>query len=1059
MDWRSSEISARCPLCGDAGAKPVVVAVARPGGARRRDSFVRCAGCAILFVPDFEPVDPQRLGWFLDFYLEQGAGIDVMVAPLLRLDAAAVRRYLDIGCGYGFALDFARTVLGWDGRGVDPSEIARRGARDLGVPIVDAAFGPDLDLGPGEHEVVFASEVLEHVTRPRELLAAARERLAPDGLLVLTTPDARAVDRSISPATALRVLSPGHHAILFTPRALERELLEAGFTSVRVEPVDATLRAFAARSPAGLARLGAPRADGPALVRRYLAERAAGALPGSALGCGLAYRRFKIDVQAGEWPAAAAARGELATALRQRYGVDLERPAAVPRRRFRIRRMAPGKTAWNLPNALCLAGLHELAGKGDAARALSYFTAARDGGADLLADEQRFGFADGETEQLLWESRRHVPIAAAAVAPERALVELARLEESARDVAGADQRAASLRRTRAQTFLQLVHHGSATIAAPLAPRVESDLDADADLARELEPELRFALGIASLTAGELAAAVRYFAAAGGKGEAGAESPTRLAVRWQARFHEAESRHRRGETEAAADLWRRIAASSGAPAELRQRAAEQLAPAGDSALDAPPLVAERFRPEIEPVAGVVVPLDVIAAASPPAVRIVVASEEPGDESRSVTLPSLGWRVADRLDLGFEPLACPPGQSFVIGVFASPVEDRRSVAELLARTRRAAAGRPPIALACRSTPPDTSAIPPQGGMLARRRGGETGGGRVAHGIETYWRDAHGICVGGWVHAFGEPIRRIRLASGRGAVATETFRDRPDLHGLFPGAETAGLAGFSLHLPAGAGETDVRLEVATDGGEATLPLALPDHSIPRRPAHVAADLEANLRRFAALLNERGPRATVLEIGVRDAHRDQPDPAVVRRRELYRDVRVIGLDIHPGPGVDLVGDVHRLTSFLRPGSVDGVLSASVLEHLHAPWVAAAEINRVLRPGGFVYHLAPTAWPEHSLPNDFWRFTTEGLAILFGPDTGFAVLARSALWPATVVPDPGWRDDFLEMPTVTASAMSDVLAQKVRDLAPGAVAWPTDPGADAQRARAYPLGALARRS
>ena len=34
------------------------------------------------------------------------------------------------------------------------------------------------------------------------------------------------------------------------------------------------------------------------------------------------------------------------------------------------------------------------------------------------------------------------------------------------------------------------------------------------------------------------------------------------------------------------------------------------------------------------------------------------------------------------------------------------------------------------------------------------------------------------------------------------------------------------------------------------------------------------------------------------------------------------------------------------------------------------------------------TAWPEHPQPNDFWRFTTAGLAELFGPQAGFEVVA-----------------------------------------------------------------------
>jgi SAM-dependent methyltransferase len=166
-----------------------------------------------------------------------------------------------------------------------------------------------------------------------------------------------------------------------------------------------------------------------------------------------------------------------------------------------------------------------------------------------------------------------------------------------------------------------------------------------------------------------------------------------------------------------------------------------------------------------------------------------------------------------------------------------------------------------------------------------------------------------------------------------------------------------------------------------------------------------------------------------------------------------VIGLDIHPGYCVDLVSDAHCLS--LRGRSVDALVSASVLEHLQAPWLFAAEANRVLKPGGLLYHAAPGAWPAHAQPNDFWRMSAEGLRVLFGPDSGFEVLEAQDSGMAALLPSPQWRHKHLSMPTVPTFAMAEILARKVEEIEPGAVAWPLRAGASGARARQYPVAGL----
>jgi len=250
-------------------------------------------------------------------------------------------------------------------------------------------------------------------------------------------------------------------------------------------------------------------------------------------------------------------------------------------------------------------------------------------------------------------------------------------------------------------------------------------------------------------------------------------------------------------------------------------------------------------------------------------------------------------------------------------------------------------------------------------------------------------------------------------------------------------------------------VRLSVDTDGGSTGFTLELPEGPLPPLPRNgdgtVMDGVSPILRRFADLANASGGR--ILQLGARSA------PASDGRLPLPRRLLhggVIGLDIHPGPLVDVVGDAHGMSRMLRERSIDAVVSAEMLEHVMAPWLVAAEINRVLKPGGLTYHHVPAAWPAHAQPNDFWRFSAAALGVLFGPETGFEVLAAADGGAATLLPGPEWRQRFLGMPTLPIFAGAEILSRKVADLPPGAVAWPLDAEASQRRSRRYPVGGLA---
>lgn len=84
---------------------------------------------------------------------------------------------------------------------------------------------------------------------------------------------------------------------------------------------------------------------------------------------------------------------------------------------------------------------------------------------------------------------------------------------------------------------------------------------------------------------------------------------------------------------------------------------------------------------------------------------------------------------------------------------------------------------------------------------------------------------------------------------------------------------------------------------------------------------------------------------------------------------------------GVDLPGNDEADSFFTQSGksragdgSYDIALSNSVLEHIDDPKSYLDEAYRVLRPGGHLVLSTHGIWVYHPDPNDYWRWTCEGL-------------------------------------------------------------------------------------
>lgn len=119
-------------------------------------------------------------------------------------------------------------------------------------------------------------------------------------------------------------------------------------------------------------------------------------------------------------------------------------------------------------------------------------------------------------------------------------------------------------------------------------------------------------------------------------------------------------------------------------------------------------------------------------------------------------------------------------------------------------------------------------------------------------------------------------------------------------------------------------------------------------------------------------------------------------------------GVDLSPGPNVDLVLAKPYQWSEIGTASVDVLISGQVLEHVEYFWITILEISRVLKPGAIACLIAPSSGPEHRYPVDCWRFYPDGMRALakFGKLECVEVYTK---WDDTG--DPGsdfWHDSVL---------------------------------------------------
>ena len=179
-------------------------------------------------------LNPVRLAYVRDWVDQHWALDEHSRRPLEGKSA------LDVGCGAGLLAEpLAR--LGAEVTAIDPAAELIAAARDHAAGqglAIDYRVSAVEEL-PGTFDLITSMEVIEHTADPQEFLNDLAKRLAPNGLLIMSTPNATVWSRliTITLAEGIGAIPKGTHDFdkFIAPERMKQLMANAGLKCLDVE--------------------------------------------------------------------------------------------------------------------------------------------------------------------------------------------------------------------------------------------------------------------------------------------------------------------------------------------------------------------------------------------------------------------------------------------------------------------------------------------------------------------------------------------------------------------------------------------------------------------------------------------------------------------------------------------------------------------------------------------------------------------------------------------------------------------------------------------------------
>ena len=263
---------------------------------------------------------------FWRFYVESFGGVWETIWPILAEKTGGRRTLLDVGCGFGFAVDYWQRIAGGEAVGIELADYGQVGAKLLSITVFNQLLEDCPPLAGRRFDVVYASEVIEHVTDPEAFALLLARYVADDGLLIMTTPSAEFIQPVEHSPSLYAALAPGFHGFLLSAYSFAEIARRCGFVHVDVRKFGERQILWASRAP-----LEIDPTPGPMLPTyvAYLDAHVAHYDAHSSVWQGLAYRSVKESVNGGRLAAARTLSETLMSAITAAYGPHVRDPEAM----------------------------------------------------------------------------------------------------------------------------------------------------------------------------------------------------------------------------------------------------------------------------------------------------------------------------------------------------------------------------------------------------------------------------------------------------------------------------------------------------------------------------------------------------------------------------------------------------------------------------------------------------------------------------------------------------------------------------------------------------------
>lgn len=138
-------------------------------------------------------------------------------------------RWIDMGCGQGEFLEFARAQGHAAAIGLDYWATNAKGMTQAGCPALTADLNKGLPFRDGALDGATLIEVIEHIVRAEDLIAELGRVIRPGGWLIVTTPNVVHWTYRMRTLTGHPPKQEGYHYRFFTRKTLAAILADAGF--------------------------------------------------------------------------------------------------------------------------------------------------------------------------------------------------------------------------------------------------------------------------------------------------------------------------------------------------------------------------------------------------------------------------------------------------------------------------------------------------------------------------------------------------------------------------------------------------------------------------------------------------------------------------------------------------------------------------------------------------------------------------------------------------------------------------------------------------------------